>query len=165
MAAASPALEMVLAAIKTEIEELADIGTVKTSDHTLEDDVEFLEAEGLLDTSSMNVWIVDLQAAPEVEGDAPGEVYVIYRIGIRYWSIREGDADWSKKARQKAAEVQEKLSGNTDVFRIGGQVPLLDTPETVQIDSHGKIPIQATEGAQMLFQTTLSLAVEARRWS
>lgn len=164
MAASTPALETVLAAIKAEIEELADIGTVKTSDHTLEDDVEFLEAEGLLDTSSMDVWIVDLLGSREIEGEAPGEVYDIHSIGIRYWSIREGDAEWSKKARQKAAEVQEKLSGNADVFRIGGQVPLY-TPETVQIDAHGKTPIQGTEGTQMVFQTSLSLAVEARRWS
>lgn len=165
MAAATPALETVLTAIKDAIDALADIGTVLTSDHNLEDDIEFLEVKGLLDTTSMNVWIVDLQSSREVEGDAPGEVYVIYQIGIRYWSIREGDEEWSKKARQKAAEVQEALSGNSDVFRIDGQVPLLDTPEVVQIDAHGKTPIQGTEGAQMLFQTSLSLAVEARRWS
>lgn len=164
MTVATPALETVLAAIKTRLEALADIGVVKTSDHTLEDDIEFLEEQGLLDTSSMNVWIVDLQGSREVEGDAPGEVYVVHSIGIRYWSIREGDAEWSKKARQKAAEVQEALSGNADVFRIGGQVPLY-TPETVQIDAHGKTPIQGTEGTQMVFQTSLSLAVESRRWS
>lgn len=165
MAAATPALETVLAAIKTKMDALADIGTVLTSEHTLEDDVEFLESLGLIDASSMNVWIVDLQGAPEIEGDAPGEVYVVYRIGIRYWSIREGDSEWSKKARLKAAEVQETLSGSSDVFRIGGQVPLLDTPETVQVDSHGKVPIAGTEGTQMVFQTSLSLSVEARRWS
>jgi hypothetical protein len=165
MATATPALETVLEAIKDAIDAIADIGTVLTSDHTLEDDIEFLEVQGLLDASSMNVWIVDLQAAPEREGDAPGEVYVIYQIGIRYWSIREADPDWSKKAREKAASVQAALSGNPDVFRIDDQVPVLDTPETVSVDSHGRTQIQGVEGTQMVFQTSLSLSVEARRWS
>lgn len=164
MPAASPALETVLAAIKTKIETLPSIGTVKTSDHTLEDDVDFLEDQGLLDADTMDVWIAELLGSHEQEGDAAGEVYDIYGIRIRYWSIRTGDPDWSQKARLKAEDVRQLLTGNTDVFRIGGQVQLF-TPETVQIDSHGKVNIRGTEGEQMIFQTVLSLAVEARRWS
>lgn len=163
MAAPTPALETVLAAIKTAMEAIASIGTVRVFDHTLEDDVEFLDEIGLLDADSMDLWIVELEGVSPEEGSAPGEIYEIYNLRIRYWSIRTGDEEWSKGARQKAASVCDALSGNAAVFRIGGQVQLR-TPETVAIDSHGPTSIQGPEGGQLVYQTMLSLSVEARRW-
>ncbi len=164
MPAATPDLEDVLAAVKAEMLTVSGIGTVLTSDHTLEDDMDFLEDEGLLDSDYMDLWIVDLRASQEREEGAPGEVYVVHDVRIRYWSIRTADPDWSQKAREKAEEVRTLLSGNASVFRVDGQVQLF-TPETVQIESHGRAPISGAEGGQMVWQTVLSLQIEARRWS
>lgn len=164
MPTSTPTLEAVLAAIKAVLLSVGSIGTVKTSDHPLEDDMEWLEEQALLDSSTWDAWIVELRSVNEAEGPAAGEVYEIYSIMIRYWSKRTDDADWSQKARELAETVREELSGNEDVFRIGGQVQL-HTPETVSFDSHGKVSIKGTEGDQMVFQSVLSLAVEARRWA
>lgn len=164
MPASTPDLEDVLDAIKAEMQTISGVGTVLTSDHTLEDDMDFLEDEGLLDSDDMDLWIVDLRASQELEQGAPGEVYDVHDVRIRYWSIRTADPDWSRKARQKAEEVRALLSGNASVFRVDGQVQLF-TPETVSIESHGRAAISGAEGGQMVWQTVLSLQIEARRWS
>jgi hypothetical protein len=41
----------------------------------------------------------------------------------------------------------------------------LQTPETVQIESHGQVDLREFGGTQMAYLTVLSLVVEARRWS
>ncbi len=164
MATSTPTLEAVLAAIKTAVLSVASVGTVKSSDHPFEDDLEWLEQQSLLDLPSWDAWIVELRGVSEAEGAAAGEVYDIYSIGIRHWSSRTDNADWSQEARELSEAVREAISGNEDVFRIGGQVQLF-TPETVSFDSHEKVNIRGTEGDQMVFRSVLSLAVEARRWA
>lgn len=163
MPAPTPALETVVTAIKTEMDAIASLGTVLTGLHGLEDDVEFIKKGAYIASGSMNLFFIDLKGVDEVEGDAVGEVYEIYDLEIRYWSLRTNNANWSKEARQKAESVRDKLFGNTAVFRIGGQVQLR-TPETVQIESHGPEEIRGTDGSQMVYLTVLSLRVEARRW-
>ncbi len=163
MPASTPTLEAILAAIKTKMDAIGGIGTVRTSEHPLDDDFEFLDNEGFLDGDTSDVWLIDLRGSSEVEGPAAGEVYDIHSIWIRYWSIRTNDPDWSKKARIQAEAVRAALSGSSDIFRIGGQVQLV-TPETVQLEDHGKVAIQGVEGPQIIFLTLLSLSVEARRW-
>lgn len=163
MPASTPSVESVLAAIKAQIETLPGIGVVKTSDQAIEDDMEYLVELGVDGLADFDVWVVELRGAPEREGDGVGEKYLTYSFWIRYWSLRTNDQDWSQKARIQAAAVQELLSGNANVFRVGGQVPL-HTPEAVTIESHGKRTISGDEGPQMIYQTVLTLEVEARRW-
>jgi hypothetical protein len=162
--AAAPALETVIAAVKTRMDTISGLGTVLTGYHGLEDDVEFIEQGAYISSGSMNLWFIDVAAVEEFDGDAPGEVYERYLIEIRYWSIRTANADWSKEAREKAESVRTELSGNTAIFRIGDQVQL-KTSETVDTASHGEYEIRGTEGPQKVYQTTLRLRVEARRWS
>jgi hypothetical protein len=164
MPASTPTLEAILAAIKTKMDAVPGIGTVFTSDHPKDDDFEFLDNEGFLDADTADVWLIDLRGSVEVEGPAVGEIYNIHSIWIRYWSIRTNDPDWSKKARELAEDVREALSGSSDIFRIGGQVQLF-TPETVQIEEHGKVAIRGLEAEQVIFRTLLGLSVEARRWA
>jgi hypothetical protein len=164
MPTSTPSVEAVLTAVKTAIDALPSIGTSITSDQTIEDDVDFLDNLGLLASSSMDLWVIELRGSAELEGGGQGEKYEIYSVWVRYWSIRTGDAEWSKKARLNAEAVRETLSGNANVFRIGGQVQITDTPETVQLESHGRRTISGTEGPQMLYESILSLEVEARRW-
>ncbi len=163
MVNAIPSLEDVLEAIKDEMETVSGVGTVLTSDHPLEDDIEFIETSGLKVDGSMDVWIVELSQVREIEGESAGEIYDLYDVGIRYWSMRTNDAAWSKKARQLVELVRTALAGNPNIFAIDGQTQLF-TPETVKFESHGKFNITGVDGDQMVFRSVLSLTVEARRW-
>lgn len=163
MAAATPTLEQIVTAIKTEMDAIASLGTVLTGFHGFEDDLEFIENGGYKSSGSMNLFFIDVADIQEVEGGAPGEIYERNVVEIRGWFLRTNDADWSKLARQKAESVRDKLAGNGNVFRINGQVQII-TPETVQLVSHGQESIRGTEGEQLLYLTVLRLTVESRRW-
>lgn len=164
MTAPAPTRAQVETAIKTALDAISSLGTVYKGFHTLEDDREFLVKNSLISSGSANVFFILPVGSPEREGEAAGEVYVFHQFEIRYWSIRTGVAEWSGEARTKAESVQDTLSGNPAIFRIGGQVQL-ETPETAQIVSHGPDRIRDGEqGEQMVFLTVLSLVVEARRW-
>lgn len=160
MAAPVPTLETVITAVKTRMDTIGGLGTVRTYDHTFEDDAEFYE--DFQDVNfEMDLWIVDVwDGIDEAEGDATGETYEIYKLRIRYWSVRVNKADWSALARVKFEAVRTELSGNAAIFAIGGQRQLR-TPETVQVRKHSKEQISN----QMLYESFLTLDVEARRWS
>jgi hypothetical protein len=159
--ATTPTQDTVVTAVVTA---LAGQGTIVNGFHTLEDDVEYLEAGGYIASGSANVFFVDLRSAEEFEGPATGEIMERYTVEIRYWSIRTGNADWSKEARVKAETARDALSGAATIFAISSQRQLY-TPETVQIDSHGQESIRSASGDQMVYLTVLSLQVEARRWA
>lgn len=163
--AASPTLEAVISAIKTAMDAISSLGTVYTGFHGLEDDEEFILKNSLISNGSMNAFFIDTLGVDEREGDAAGEIFELYQIEIRYWSLRTNDSDWSKAARQKAEAVRDALSGAAAIFAIGGQRQLV-TPETVRIASHGQEDIRGGEaGPQLVYLTRLVLSVEARRWS
>lgn len=165
MTAPTPTRATVETAIKTALDAISSLGTVYKGFHTREDDVEFLKVNALLSAGSADVFFIMPVGSPEREGAAAGEVMVFHQFEIRYWSIRTGVAEWSGEAREKAESVQDTLSGNEDIFRIDGQVQL-ETPETVDIVSHGPESIRDGEaGEQMVYLTILRLTAEARRWA
>lgn len=165
MAAATPTVEQVITAIETAMNAISpSIGTVYTSFHTREDDVDFIRINGLISSGSMNAWFIDLVNVEEAEGPAAGEIYEFYQIAIVYWSLRTNNADWSEEARIKAESVRTALSGLAAVFAISSQRQM-NTPETVRLLSHGPKEIRGTEGQQMVYETVLGLTAEGRRWS
>lgn len=164
MAAASPTMETVATAIKTRIDTISSIGTVIVNDHSYEDDVEYIIRGGFMSGGSLDLWLIDIASVDEVEGPATGENYAIYNFRIKYWCVRTNATDWSKTARTKAESVRDELNKNASVFAISGQRQLR-TPETCSIESHGQYDLRGTEGSQMVYQTILSLSVEARRFS
>jgi hypothetical protein len=159
--ATTPTLDTVVAAVVTA---LAGQGSIVNGYTTLEDEVEVVENGSYISAGSMNLFWVDVRSVEEFEGPASGEIMERYTIEIDYWSLRTGNADWSKEARVKAEAARDALSGAATIFAISSQRQLY-TPETVQIDSHGPEEINGTEGPQMVYKTVLSLQVEARRWS
>lgn len=164
MTTPTPTRATVETALKTALDAISSLGTVYKGFHTRQDDVEFLRVNSLISAGSANVFFILPVGSPEREGAAAGEVMVFHQFEIRYWSIRTGVAEWSGEARTKAESVQDTLSGNEDIFRIGGQVQL-ETPETVQLVSHGPEMIRDGEaGEQLVYLTVLQLVVEARRW-
>lgn len=165
MGAATPTLETVVTAIKTQIDAISpSVGTVLTGFHGYEDEVEYILRNSYIASGAMNLWFVDVADVDEVEGPATQENYEQYNIKITYWSSRKNDVDWSKKARQNAEAVRDKLSLNSAIFAIGGQRQVR-TPETVQIESHGPFDIDGTDGAQRIYRTVVALAVEGRRFA
>jgi hypothetical protein len=167
MATAVPALETVIDALYTALVAInPSVGTVRKGEHTLEDDVEHIEVNSLISGGSLDVWFIDLESTSPYEGKGVGEDYDIYNLRLRYWSMRTADADWSSKARIKAQSVADALTRNPAIFAIGTQVQIF-TPELVAIVSHGPAQIRdvARSQGQMIFETILALAVEARRWS
>lgn len=165
MPTGTPSVETVITAVKAAIDAISLIGTVITSDNPLEDDFEWIDVNAYMASGSMDLWIVELAGAEAFEGAAVGEFYDRYEIRIRYWSVRTDDAEWSKKARIKAQSVVDALTGASSIFAISSQRQLF-TPETVRIVSHGERGIRDAAGPdQKVFETLLSLQVEARRWS
>lgn len=156
----TPTLETVLAAIKTRMDTVAGIGTVFTSEHTIEDEFRFARKYRDAGTGELKVWLVDVTDIPEEEGDSVGEVYSFYRIRIRCVTVLVNDADWVKKTRQKIELVRDELSGNAAVFGIGPQRQI-KTPETISLTDFGP----RTMGDQLYVKGELSLTVEARRWT
>ena len=162
MSTPTPTLETVLTAIKTVMVALAPtIGTVREFDRTLDSELEDLELFQAGDFS-IHLWTIELEGIDEVEGEASGEHYSIYRIRIRYDSVIKASASsaWSKTARERAELVRDGLNKNAAVFRISGQVQLRE-PEAVEIRSHGFVDVED----QKVYRTDLALRVEARRWS
>jgi len=159
--ATTPTLDAAIAAVATA---LSGQGSIVNGYKTLEDDVELVENGSYITSGSMNLFFVDLRGVEEFEGPASGEIMERYTIEIIYWSLRTGNADWSKEARVKAEAVRDALTGAATIFAISSQRQLY-TPETVQVDSHGPEEINGTSGPQMVYKTVLSLQVEARRWS
>src|SRR5687768_11986222 len=166
MVAAVPNLETVIDAVHTAVSAIGSIGTVLKREHHLEDDVEFLKVNSYISGGSLDLWLIDLDGTSPFEGAGVGEDYDRYNLRIRYLSMRTNNADWSKEARVKAQSVADALTGADAIFKIGGQ-PQLFTPTTVAIVSHGPIKISdvARQAGQMVYETVLGLAVEARRWT
>lgn len=159
--ATTPTLAQVVSGVTTA---LSGQGTILSGFHTLEDDVEYLEVNSYVSSGTANVFFVDLRGVEEFEGPATGETMERFNLEVRYWSIRTGNADWSKEARVKAEAARDAISGASGIFAIGSQRQLY-TPETCQIDSHGPDSIRSASGDQMVYLTILSLQVEARRWA
>lgn len=164
MVDAVPSLETVITAVKAALEGIPSIGTVLDRDHTLEDDVEWLEVNNYL-AATMDLWVIDTDPSSPFEGQGVKEGYDRYNIRIRYWSIRTNDPDWQKAARIKARAALAVLTDNPAVFEISGQVQLF-TPTTVSME--GPYPAQirdvARAGGQMVYEAVLRLTVEARAW-
>lgn len=157
----SPLLETVITAVQSAIDAVNPAyGSVLTSDFKEESErlaiEQYQQSDGAID-----VWVITADNGPEVEGEAPGEYYCILQIACQYWNVRVGDANWEKTARQLVTAIQTALSGNAGIFRIGGQVPLHDTPETATIESQG---FQLVEDMKV-YKGVITLQVEARRWS
>lgn len=162
MGTPTPTLSGVTAAIKVEMDAITpSIGTVFDQEHNLEDEVEQIVANQS-GSGTADDWYIDLRAQTAVEGPANGENYRVWNIGIRYVSVRVGDADWLKTARLRVSQVVDKLTKNDAVFAINSQ-PQLRTPELVSVIAFGKVvgggPVY--EGNQWV-EGELSLDVEAR---
>jgi hypothetical protein len=160
--AAIPTQDQVLAAVVTALGGIGGIGTVVNGFHTYEDDVEYIQNGGFISSGSMDLWFVELRRGEEIEAVA-GEFFERYHVEIRYWSLRTNDPAWSKKARLQAESVRDALTANSGIFAIGGQRQL-QTPELVRLESHGPYSVSGIDDKQMVYQTILSLEVEARRW-
>jgi len=165
MAPPVPILDDVIEAVKTELDSVVGLGTAITSDSPLEDDVDFIITNNFLTAGTMNLFIITATSSPEFEGRASLEVYNRYQVVVFIWTIRTADAAWDRKARQKAEAARDEISGNTAIFRIGGQVPVADTPETCSLQDHGKSEVSGEEGPQMIYRSELRFEVEARRWT
>lgn len=158
-----PTLEDVIEAIAEEMDGTAAGDNILTSDTTYEDVAEFYSQYQDGSTHELDLWIIDTpQPAREEEGGAIGELYSIFKIRIRYWSIRVASAAWSATARANAEAVRDVISGNQSIFAIDGNRQI-KTPETCQLVSHG--PINVGEPSQMIYESVLELEVESRRWA
>lgn len=162
MSAASPTLGTVLDAVVAAINGISSIGTALGYDAPLASLTEFIDKGGYVNqtTGTMNLWLCSADAPREVEGEAVGEVYVIYPIRIRYLSSRKGEADWSREALDKAVAVMDAVSKATSVFAISSQRQLR-TPETISVRSNGFTTVEG----QLLYEVVLVLEAEARRWT
>jgi len=160
MPAATPTLEQVVAAVKTEIDAVNPAsGTVLDSALKLESEREAIEAYQQAD-GTIDLWVVTSDGARELEGDAPGENYSLYRIVCRYWNVRVGDASWEKTARTQVETIRDRLNKNAAVFRISSQVQLL-APETASIAAAGFDDVEE----MLAYKAAVVLEVEARRWT
>lgn len=168
MVAAVPTLDQVIDAIHGVMAGIGALSgnTILKGEHQFEDDVEFIEVNNLISGGALDVWFIDLESTSPFPGEGVGESYDRYNIRIRYWSMRTNDVDWSDKARDKATAVADALTDHASVFKIGGQVQLFTGTE-VAVSSHGPAQIRdvARSAGQMIFETILSLSIEARRWS
>ena len=136
-----------------------DIGDVVVCEHPYEDEAEFYEDYQNATTGLIDLWLIETRAIEEVEGDAIGENYSIYKLQVRYVSCRVADSEWSKKARLRVEQVRDALNGAAAIFAISGQRQIR-TPETVSLESHGKRELSG----QTLYESVLTMDVEARRW-
>ena len=160
-----PTMDAVIEAVKTRLDTVSGLGTVITSDNPFEEDVDFIEINSHISSGSMNLFIVSAEAAPEFEGPASLEVYSRIQVIVQIWILRTGSATWDKITRDKAEAARDEISGNAAIFRIGGQVPVTGTPETVSLTDHGKGEISGDDGPQMIWKSELKFEVETRRWT
>ncbi len=165
MVTAVPSLEAVVDGIHTVLSAIGGIGTVLKGFHSLEDDVEAIEIGGYISSGSMDLWFIEVLPTEPFEGPATGEQYDRYRIRVRYWSIRTGNADWQKEARVKLQSAADTMTDHASIFAISGQQQL-KTPTVVRVVEPEQKEIRGGEaGPQMVYEGFLELAAEARRWS
>lgn len=159
MTTPTPTLATAISAVKSVVSGVGSgVGVVLAFEHHLDSDVEYFEKNCLASGGTGQLWMVDLDNVEEIEGASAGEVYEIYHIRVRGLHVNRAST-WSQDFKAKVESIRDALSGAASVFAIGGQRQLL-TPETVSTPQYGKTGIDD----QTVFQATLSLAVEARRW-
>lgn len=167
MPAATPTLETVIDAVAVIVTANAGGGaTVKKFEHTLDNEVEYIESVQNATTWAVDLWLIDVDRVDEEEGRGAGEVYETYPIRVRAVIVRKASTggDWSKQGRLLFEAVRDDLSKDDSVFAIGGQQPLR-TPKVVRVESWGKKFYTDLSGAeQTVYEGVLRLDVEARRW-
>jgi len=155
-----PTEAVAVAAVRAAIDAVNPaLGTVLDSRSNFDSELRFIEGYKQSD-HSLDLWVVFSETLPEIEGDATGEAYPIYRIVCEYYNIILSTKTWDKLARALVKTIHDALNGNASIFRIGGQVQLF-TPETAIVESQG---FELVEGEQYVFKARISLQVEARRW-
>lgn len=157
--ALTPTVEQVIAAVKTAIAAAFPTHDVLAYETTLDDDREYIDQFQDPDTGRLDLWLIDVESVDPIEGPAAREDYEPIRVRARYLSLRKSDLDWSQTARTNAETARATLAQNNSIFRIGGQVPINNTPETVSLE-HGS---EELEGSK-IYRDILRLTVEGRRW-
>ena len=160
MTAVTPTLAQVIGAVRTTIETAFPTHAVIGFEYTVDEELEYVERVQDFDTGQVDLWVIDYEGADPVAGEAQRETYEPYRIRIRYVTVRKGELDWSGTARDNAETVRTALTHSVAVFRIGNQVPVNGTPETVSAE-HGR---RELSGGGFVFESVLRLIVEGRRW-
>lgn len=94
----------------------------------------------------------------EIEGKAHGENYPIYRVELRHLYTKQDEEEISRIAKFRAEQIRAAVAGNSDIFRIGGQVPLR-TPETASLS--GRF---VDREDSRYYESIIRFEVEGRRW-
>ncbi len=159
MANPTPTIDQVLNAVVAEMNSMTPLpeGAVLYFEGHLPSEAELLRKYRDAVNQSADVWLVSADVDSE-EGPAPGELYSLYRVRVRYLSVRVDEEEWSRQALFEAERVRTELEANAGVFAIGGQRQLRAT-EAISVDGAFK----DVEGSQV-FEANLRFTVEARRW-
>lgn len=162
MADPTPTFDQVIAAVLAEMTAMSPLpGTILHFENHLENEAELIKRYLLSPPQvEAHVWMISGSQSPDVEGDAVGQVFCTYNVQLRYVSVMTAVDTWSRTALTRAERVRNTLSKNANVFAISGQRQLR-TAETVELAGADFTII----GDQRVYQVTLRLQVEARRWS
>lgn len=94
----------------------------------------------------------------DIEGKAHGENYSIYKVEVRHLYTRQDEEEISRIAKFRAERIRNAITGNTDIFRIGSQVPLR-TAETASLS--GRF---VDRDDSRYYESVIRFEVEGRRW-
>jgi hypothetical protein len=160
MADPVPTFDQAMAAVMSALTSSTLSATVLPFENRLKSELELLRAHQDPDDPTAEVELVLVDADPDsVEGRTHGEVYTIYKFQLRHLYTTQDEEMISRIAKFRAEKIRTLLEGNSNVFRIGGQVPLR-TPETVT-STGGFVEREESR----YYETILRFEVEARRWA
>jgi hypothetical protein len=115
-------------------------GTVLSSDLRFESELQAIKAyqQGSGGNQwAIDLWAVKLEKSPHRQGKAVGEVYVDLGFVAQYWNVRSADSVWEATADTQVKTAVAAISGNSGIFRIGGQIQIGGTPEIAVVESQG----------------------------
>lgn len=171
MADTVPTMAQITDAVKTAIEAVSSpvnlSGLVFDRVPRFDSVWEELKTFQSLPSGQLDVVYVTCEEVDEVEPDdgASGEVYSLFNVSIRYWSVRSNVEDWDLDARAVAESIRSAVSKNQSIFSIGGKRQLV-TPETVTVQEQGFAEEADEHGdPQRFWKSEMRAVVEGRRFS
>ena len=157
--AATPTFDQVIAATLSALSSASLTGTFLYFENRRSSEVEMLREyrQGAPDYEA-EVTLIDCDV-DDIEGKAHGENYSIYRVTLRHLFTKQDEESISRIAKFRGERIRNVLTGNEDIFRIAGQVPLR-TPETVTL-----VGTFVEREESKYYENILKFEVEGRRWA
>jgi len=160
MADPVPTFDQAMAAVATALSGGSLTATILPFESRYKSELEFLRAYQDPDDATAEVELLIMDAdVDSVEGRTHGEMYTIYRFKLRHLYTMQDEEMISRIAKFRVEKIRTLLEGNSNVFRIGGQIPLR-TPETVSVAG-----AFVDREESKYYESILSFEVEARRWA